>query len=127
MPEENHVSSTSSSCSKVNFAPPASFSARSVASSKSRPTTHDLPSVLYDGHIVEASKGERKVSTYILLLSLDTHEIRRTAMAPPELTRNTPVLGVLQPSEPVGFRLLWRYMELAGPGALAKEGQSITL
>ena len=42
-------------------------------------------------------------------------------MAPPQLTRNTPVLDVLQPSEPIGFGLLWRNMELAGPGALAKK------
>jgi hypothetical protein len=41
-------------------------------------------------------------------------------MAPPELTRNTPILDILEPSEPVGFGLLWRYMELAGPGMLEK-------
>jgi len=39
-------------------------------------------------------------------------------MTPPELARDTPVLNVLQPSEPVAFGLLWRYMELASPRAL---------
>ena len=39
-------------------------------------------------------------------------------MAPPELTRDTPVLNLLQPSEPLGLGLLWRYMKLAGPCAL---------
>jgi hypothetical protein len=39
-------------------------------------------------------------------------------MTPPELTRNTPVLDVLQPSIPVGFGLFWRDMKLASPGAL---------
>jgi hypothetical protein len=39
-------------------------------------------------------------------------------MTPPELTRDTPVLDVLQPSEPIAFGLLWRYMELASPRAL---------
>lgn len=39
-------------------------------------------------------------------------------MTPPELTRDTPILNVLQPSEPVGFGLLRRYMEFASPRAL---------
>jgi hypothetical protein len=39
-------------------------------------------------------------------------------MTPPELTRDTPILNVLQPSKPVGFGLLRGYMELASPRAL---------
>ena len=38
-PEENHVSSTSLSCSKEKLAPLAIFAARSVASVRERPTT----------------------------------------------------------------------------------------
>ena len=50
-PEENHVSSTSSSCSRVNLAPLATFSARSVACSNVRPTTQFLPSVAWNATV----------------------------------------------------------------------------
>jgi hypothetical protein len=43
-PEENQVSSTSSSCSRTNFFPFASVVARDVASSSVRPTTQCVPS-----------------------------------------------------------------------------------
>ena len=41
---------------------------------------------------------------YILLLPLDVHEVRWAAMAPPELTRYTPVLDVLEPAIPFSLR-----------------------
>ena len=44
-PDENQVSSTSSSCSSVNLASPANFFAFAVASSSVRPTTQFLPSL----------------------------------------------------------------------------------
>lgn len=44
--EENHVSSTSSSWSRVKLLPAASTSARLVASSSVRPTTQFLPSLV---------------------------------------------------------------------------------
>jgi hypothetical protein len=50
-PDENHVSSTSSSCSSVNLALPAIFFARSVASSSVRPTTHFDSSCCYSTYI----------------------------------------------------------------------------
>lgn len=40
-PDENQVSRTSSSCSRVYFLPLATLSARAVASSRVRPTTHE--------------------------------------------------------------------------------------
>jgi hypothetical protein len=43
----------------------------------------------------KGTKAIRKAFTYILLLSLDTYKICRTAMAPPELTGDTPVLDIL--------------------------------
>jgi hypothetical protein len=49
----------------VKFAPPASFFARSVASSRSRPTTQDLPSALYDGHIVKETKAKEKIYLHL--------------------------------------------------------------
>jgi hypothetical protein len=39
-PDENQVSRTSSSCSSINFLPPASAVARCVASSRFLPTIH---------------------------------------------------------------------------------------
>lgn len=42
-PDENHVSSTSSSCSSTNFLPANLTSARACASSRLRPETQNSP------------------------------------------------------------------------------------
>lgn len=47
-PDENQVSKTSSSCSRVNGAPLAKTLARFVASSRVLPTTQFLPSLIYE-------------------------------------------------------------------------------
>ena len=50
-PEENQVSRTSSSCSRVKLVPLARTLARSVASSNVLPTTQFLPSLTWFGDV----------------------------------------------------------------------------
>ena len=57
--------------------------------------------------------------THILLLAVDVDEVGRTPMAPPQLTRDTPILDTLQPAVPLVLRRLGLDLELARTRALS--------
>lgn len=117
-PEENHVSRTSSSCSSVNGSPAARTFARSVASSRLRPTTQFLPSLA--SKIVSSRLYLQRSYTYLLVASFDPNEICGTPVPPPKLTGYTPVLDALQPSIPFILRLFRGDVEFSGSGALRR-------
>ena len=45
--------------------------------------------------------------TYVLLLSLDANKVGWASVAPPQLSRYTPVLDILQPPVPLRLRSFW--------------------
>ena len=115
-PEENQVSRTSSSCSRVNLAPPASFLARSSASCTFRPTTQFFPSFAWKNDVRCVTAECR--DTYILLLPFNADKVRWAAMSPPKLTGDAPILYVLQPPIPFCLRLFRCNVQFTSFGAL---------
>ena len=116
--DENHVSRTSSSCFKVNGRPLASTLARAFASSMFRPTTHLFPSADWLFYQNLKTIDIRIRLAYILLLSVDVHEVSRATVAPPQLPRYTPILDRLKPAVPVCFGLFGCYDQFACSRAL---------
>lgn len=112
-PEENQVSSTSSSCWREKGFPPASFSARWVASSSVRPTTQFLPSAGCSKLKSAAGHRRRSENTHIRSLSFNHDEVSGASVTPPQLPGDAPVLNAAQPRIPFGFGRLGVDFEFA--------------
>jgi len=113
-PDENQVSRTSSSCSRVYFLPLATLSARAVASSRVRPTTQESLLEAWKREEIRSQlevslrRKENTRSTHVGGNSLDLEKVSRASMSPPKLSRDTPILHRVHPSVPVGLVLLGR-------------------
>jgi hypothetical protein len=57
-------------------------------------------------------------NAHILLNALNPHKVSWTAMAPPQLSRDAPILHVLHPAIPLRLGLFWGDDQLAGSSTL---------
>lgn len=117
-PLENQVSSTSSSCSNSNVLPGNLISAFACASSRVRPETQNSPLNRYGSRTINFSILEREKETHILLDTDDSDKVSRSTMSPPDLSRDTPVLRIVQPSEPFCSRVVRSNLEFSRLGTL---------
>ena len=96
-PEENHVSKTSESCStRILAGSTLGYFARASDIAHSG----DFAAIQLDESSQTLKMNNKKITYVWPRLSIDNYQEGRTPMPPPQLSRNAPVMNVLQPSEP---------------------------